>query len=175
MPAALAAALALGGCGAQKLGDGPPPAPGGVTVASPDFEQQGPIPVEDSCAGAGRRPALRWSGIPAGARELAVVVTDPDAGGYVHWTVFGLGPSVRGLPAAGLPAGARQGENSGGKDRWTPPCPPLTEQHRYLFDVYWLRRPSGLGAGARPQAVAKALSAEAGGRGELVGRFHREP
>jgi len=175
MPAGLALALALGatGCGAQKLADGPPPAPGGLTVSSPDFAAEGPIPDEDSCAGRGARPPLRWSGVPAGARELAVVVTDPDAGGYVHWTVYGLPPDARGLPARGVPPGAREGEASNGRAGWTPPCPPRSEQHRYLFDVYWLRRPSGLAAGAGPDDVAKAISAAAGGHGELVGRFRR--
>src|SRR3954468_23903868 len=173
MPAVVALALASAGCGQEKLADGPPPAAGGLTVSSADFADQGPIPVEDSCHRRGRRPALRWSGVPAAAREVVGVVTDPDAGGFVHWTVYGLHPRVRALAASGLPRGAREGTSSTGARGWTPPCPPATEQHRYLFDVYWLRRPSGLQAGAGPKDVAAALSAVSGGHGELVGRFRR--
>jgi Raf kinase inhibitor-like YbhB/YbcL family protein len=117
---------------------------------------------------------LAWRGVPAGARELAVVVSDPDAGGFVHWTVFALAPSVRRLPASGLPAGALEGQNSFGHRGWGPPCPPKGDPaHRYRFDVYWLRRPSGLAAGAAPKAVYASLRAAAGGRGELVGRYAR--
>jgi Raf kinase inhibitor-like YbhB/YbcL family protein len=173
MAAAAVLALGLAACGGAKPGDEPPPAPGGLTVTSADFEDQGPIPVDDSCDGAGRRPPLRWTGVPGAARELAVVVTDPDAGGFVHWTVYGLAPSVRGLDRSGLPRGARQGTTTNGKVGWTPPCPPQTEQHRYLVDVYWLRRPRGLKPGAAASDVTAAIRAGAGGRGELVGRYRR--
>ena len=36
-----------------------------------------------------------WSGVPSGAKELALVVDDPKAGHYVHWTVVGIPPTVQ--------------------------------------------------------------------------------
>jgi Raf kinase inhibitor-like YbhB/YbcL family protein len=171
--AAPLACLALAGCGGSAgPASAPPPAPRALAVSSPDFAAGGRIPAADTCDGAGRRPVLAWRGVPAGARELAVVVSDPDAGGFVHWTVFALAPGVRRLPARGLPAGALEGQNSFGHRGWGPPCPPKGDPaHRYRFDVYWLRRPSGLAAGAGPKAVYAALRGAAGGRGELVGRY----
>jgi Raf kinase inhibitor-like YbhB/YbcL family protein len=170
----LALVICLVGCGGgEKLKSAPPSAPRELTVASPDFASGGAIPVRFSCDGDKVRPTLRFGGVPSGAAELALVVVDPDAGGFVHWTVFGLPASTRELPSSGLPAGAREGENSTGKRGWTPPCPP-SGTHRYEFRLYWLKRASGLEAGAKPDAVVAAVSEQAGGSGLLVGRYTRQ-
>jgi Raf kinase inhibitor-like YbhB/YbcL family protein len=170
----LTLAVCLVGCGGggEKL-EGPlPSAPRQLTVTSPDFPAGGAIPARFSCDGDKARPALRFGGVPSGAAELALVVVDPDAGGFVHWTVYGLPATTRSLPAGGLPAGAREGENSAGDRGWTAPCPPKGT-HRYEFRLYWLERASGLDAGAKPDAVVKAVRSRAGGSGLLVGRYTR--
>ena len=171
--AAVALLLCLAGCGGgDKLKSPPPSAPRSLTVTSPDFPANGPIPSRFSCDGAKARPALRFAGVPAGAAELALVVVDPDAGGFVHWTAYALPPDVRHLAATGLPAGAREGENSTGSTGWTPPCPP-SGTHRYEFRLYWLKRKSGLRTGAKPDEVIAAVRKSAGGSGLLVGRYAR--
>jgi hypothetical protein len=170
---ALAVVVCLAGCGGgDKLKSAPPAEPRSLTIASPDFPANGAIPARFSCDGAKARPALRFGGVPGKAAELVLVVVDPDAGGFVHWTVFGLAPSTRSLPGSGLPSGAREGENSTGKDGWTPPCPP-SGNHHYEFRLYWLERDSGLKAGAKPQDVIDAVKGRAGGSGLLVGRYER--
>jgi Raf kinase inhibitor-like YbhB/YbcL family protein len=170
--AALAAAVAIAGCGGgDKVASAP--APGGAArldVSSPAFAPGGTIPERFSCNGAGDRPVLRFGGVPAQAKELALLVIDPDAGGFVHWTVYGMAPDTKGIAATGLPAGAREGSNTTGGKGWTPPCPP-SGTHRYQFDLYWLRAPSKLAAGADPQKVVDAVRGAAGGRGELIGRY----
>ena len=83
-----------------------------------------------------------------------------------------LAPDVRRLAATGLPAGAREGQNSTGSTGWTPPCPP-SGTHRYEFRLYWLKRKSGLGTGAKPDEVIAAVRRSAGGSGLLVGRYAR--
>jgi len=175
--AALAAAAALAACGGgDKVsgGDAPTAAPRELTVTSPAFAANGAIPERFSCAGAGERPVLRFGGVPDGAVELALLVIDPDAGGFVHWTVYGMAPATRGIDATGLPPGAREGDTSRGEPGWTPPCPPPgSGTHRYRFELYWLRERSGLEAGADPDDIVAAVRAGAGGRGELVGRFGR--
>jgi Raf kinase inhibitor-like YbhB/YbcL family protein len=169
----LALLVCLVGCGdGEKLKSPPPSAPRQLTVTSPDFPANGAIPTRFSCDGEKARPALRFAGVPAGAAELALVVVDPDAGGFVHWTVYGLPGSTRELASSGLPQGAREGENSKGDSGWTPPCPP-NGTHRYEFRLYWLKRASGLGAGAKPDDVSAAVRASAGGSGLLVGRYER--
>jgi Raf kinase inhibitor-like YbhB/YbcL family protein len=166
--------VCLVGCGGggEKLEAPPPSAPRQLTVTSPDFPAGGSIPVRFSCDGDKARPALRFGGVPSGAAELALVVVDPDAGGFVHWTVYGLPGTTRSLSGSGLPAGAREGENSSGDRGWTAPCPPKGT-HRYEFRLYWLKRASGLDAGAKPDAVVEAVRSRAGGSGLLVGRYTR--
>jgi Raf kinase inhibitor-like YbhB/YbcL family protein len=172
--AAVVLLACLAGCGGgDKLSSAPPSAPRQLTVTSPDFPANGAIPARFSCDGDKARPALRFAGVPAGAAELALIVVDPDAGGFVHWTAYGLPPDTRTLGATGLPAGAREGENSTGATGWTPPCPP-SGTHRYEFRLYWLKRASDLDAGAKPGAVADAVRARAGGSGVLVGRYTRQ-
>jgi Raf kinase inhibitor-like YbhB/YbcL family protein len=174
MPRAAVVLLAcLAGCGgADKLSSAPPSAPRGLTITSPDFAPGGAIPKRFSCDGDRARPALRFAGVPAQAAELALIVVDPDAGGFVHWTAYGLAPGTRALGPTGLPPGAREGENSAGSPGWTPPCPP-SGIHRYEFRLYWLKRASGLDAGARPDDVIAAVRASVGGSGLLVGRYAR--
>ncbi len=171
----LAVVVLLAGCGGgEKVGSGAPPAPGGLLVTSPDVRPGGRLPAADTCAGAGRRPPLRLSPAPPAARELAIVVIDPDAGGFVHWTAYGIPPRRRGLAATGLPRGAREGENSFGDRGWGAPCPPKGDRpHRYAFVVYWLRRPSGLASGASPGDALARIGERAGGSGRLVARFGR--
>jgi Raf kinase inhibitor-like YbhB/YbcL family protein len=172
---ALVLLLCLTGCGGgAKLKSPPPAAPRQLSVTSPDFAPGATIPARFTCDGAKARPALRFGGVPAGAAELAIVVVDPDAGGFVHWTAYGIPPAARAVGHAGLPRGAREGESSFGDRGWGAPCPPKSDKaHRYEFRVYWLKRPSGLKAGAKPQAVVDAIRARAGGSGLLVGRYAR--
>jgi Raf kinase inhibitor-like YbhB/YbcL family protein len=175
--AVIAAGLALAGCGGGREA-ATPPASGAATITlrSPAFADGARLPRALSCQGAGRSPALAWRGVPAGARELVLAVEDPDAPGgtFVHWTVFGLPPATRGLPAGGrLPARAASGANSAGGTGWTPPCPPPGDKpHHYVFTVYALRRPSGLRAGAAASAVRAAL-AHPLARGRLTGTYSR--
>jgi Raf kinase inhibitor-like YbhB/YbcL family protein len=171
--AAVVLLACLAGCGGgDKLSSPPPSAPRELTVTSPDFPANGAIPKRFSCDGDKARPALRFAGVPSGAAELALIVVDPDAGGFVHWTVYALPPDTRTLAASGLPAGAREGENSTGSTGWTPPCPP-SGTHRYEFRLYSLQRRSGLDAGAKPDDVIAAVHAGAGASGLLVGRYQR--
>jgi Raf kinase inhibitor-like YbhB/YbcL family protein len=177
---ALALILALGvplaACGGdQKLERNVPAAPLTIELSSPAFADGATIPRGYTCSGAGARPVLRWSGVPSRARELALVVTDPDAGAvFVHWTAWGIPPRTRSLGPRGLPAGWHEGVTSAGGHGWTPPCPPPgAKPHHYVFSLYWLRAPSGLRPGAPGDEVVTAVGAQAGGRGRLVGRFGR--
>jgi Raf kinase inhibitor-like YbhB/YbcL family protein len=135
---ALALPLALlAGCGDDSPA---PPAPGttaALTVTSTQFQEGGTIPAEFTCAGAGDRPPLSWTG-GEGAKAYAIVVVDPDApgGNFYHWVVTDL-PAGTTSVAGALPVGSHELKNSGGKKAWTPPCPP-SGTHHYRFTVYAL-------------------------------------
>jgi phosphatidylethanolamine-binding protein (PEBP) family uncharacterized protein len=164
---ALGAVLLLAGCGAAKVALPRPPAT--LSVSSPAVRSGGTLPVRYSCDGAGTALPLRWGPVPPQARELAVVVTDANLSGgpFVHWTVYGLPPTLHVLAGGEAPPGAKQGMNGYGDQGWGPPCPPHGPPHRYEAAVYWLRRASGLKDKASPDQVLAAILADAGGRGVL--------
>ncbi len=81
----------------------------GFSLSSPDFADGDAMPRR--CAGAGvgvgvgdnLSPALQWSGVPAAAADLALVVQDPDAPlpwPITHLIAFGLDPSAGPPPKA---------------------------------------------------------------------------
>jgi phosphatidylethanolamine-binding protein (PEBP) family uncharacterized protein len=72
-----------------------------------------------------------------------------------------------------VPADAKGGKNSAGKDGWTPPCPPGGKPHHYVFTLYALGNPSGLKAGAGAKDVRAVLSSGALARGRLTGTYAR--
>ena len=155
------------GCGGHEAAPRPP-APHVATIALAGLPAT--IPDRYTCTGAGDRPPLRWGAVPRGTRELVLIVTDPDAPGgrFVHWTAYGMRGGARVVPVR-----VREGENSAGKNGWTPPCPPQGDKpHRYVFDLYALPRATGLKTGASGAEVTAAVRG-ALARGELVARFGR--
>jgi Raf kinase inhibitor-like YbhB/YbcL family protein len=168
------AAVALGGCGDDKVSGPPPAAPVRMALSSPAFAPGGTIPKAFTCSGRGQSPPLRWRSVPRDARSLALLVEDPDAPGgtYVHWTAWDIPPATTSLAAGAKPP--RQGRSSGGDTGWQPPCPPGgDEPHRYTFTLYALRAPLGLDDGAKPDEVRDAIGKQALARGSLTGRFGR--
>ncbi|HEX6419072.1 MAG TPA: YbhB/YbcL family Raf kinase inhibitor-like protein [Acidimicrobiales bacterium] len=126
-----------------------------LQLTSPGFAQGGEIPVDHTCQGADVPPALMWAGPPEGAVELALVVRDVDADGFVHWVVAGIPPGAGGLEAGALPGGAVEAANDFGRPGWAGPCPP-SGRHHYELRLYALGEPSGV-TGGQPGGEAAAL------------------
>jgi Raf kinase inhibitor-like YbhB/YbcL family protein len=169
--------LALAACGGgDRASAPPPPAPDRIELTSRAFDDGGTIPERFSCDGEDVSPPLAWTGVPDDARELALLVDDPDAPGgtFVHWALFNV-PADRNEIAAGeVPQGARQGENSRGDAGYAGPCPPEgDEPHHYEFTLYALSSPVDLPDGAAADAVRAAVGRVAVARGQIVGRFGR--
>jgi phosphatidylethanolamine-binding protein (PEBP) family uncharacterized protein len=123
----------------------------GFALTSPEFEPGGPAPVDATCAGANRHPALAWTGTPPEAVELAITLsdqTDP-AEPVLVWLAAGIDPSVTSLAAGELPEGAVETTNDYGLTGWGDPClEVLGEGRRALqFRIHALSSPSGLTAG----------------------------
>jgi Raf kinase inhibitor-like YbhB/YbcL family protein len=119
-----------------------------LNLTSPAFPAGGEIPARSTCEGDDVSPALEWSGVPAGAAGLALIVDDPDAPDpkspkmtWVHWVLYNVPASASGLPEgvdpADLPAGTLQGLNDWKRTGWGGPCPPIG-RHRYFFKLYAL-------------------------------------
>ena len=134
----------------------PPTTATTLRLTSPAFGNGQPIPPEYTCVGDDVSPPLAWSGAPAGTAELALVVRDPDADGFIHWVIAGLPPDGTGLARGDPPPQAVQGLNDFGREGWSGPCPP-SGTHNYDFRLYALAEPSGLAAGAAGAEAAGKL------------------
>lgn len=165
--------LLTSGCG--FLGDGErraAAAPGNLTVSSPAFRNNQPIPARYTCHGEGVNPALRWSGLPAATRAIAVVVDDPDApsGPYVHWALFNIDPHNTEIAEDSLPSGAREALTSAGKTKYDPPCPPAgSGDHHYRFSVYALDAQLPLQDNAALTTTLRTIPQHVIARGRLTG------
>jgi Raf kinase inhibitor-like YbhB/YbcL family protein len=147
------------------------------TLTSSAFRDGQAIPRDLTCDGANTSPPLAWTGVPAGAAALVLVVDDPDANGFVHWLVLDLPAADGGLPGAVSPTAAKpqQGTNTFGKTGWDGPCPP-SGTHHYRFVLTALTAPLALAGHPGPKAVADALAAATSnvvGEAQLTGTYHR--
>jgi Raf kinase inhibitor-like YbhB/YbcL family protein len=145
-------------------------APGPLTISSPAFANDAPIPPDYTCKGADVSPPLAWSA-PLGA---ALVVDDPDAinGLYVHWIVIGIAPGSGSAGRGQSPAGGGALPNTSGQPAYRGPCPPTgTGTHHYRFTLYQLpndyQLPGGLAGAQAAQTIAGAATAQA----QLIGTF----
>lgn len=173
--AAAAVALPVAGCGDDDGGGGPATVESRIVdVRSPAFADAGPIPKRYTCSGANISPPLRWAKLPARAKEIAVLVEDVDADGFAHWIVLRIPPKVERLAEGSPPAGSVEAENGFGDRGWGGPCPPEGDSpHRYVFAVYGLDEPLGLGEDASQEDVHAAIREHTIGRGATIGRFGR--
>jgi phosphatidylethanolamine-binding protein (PEBP) family uncharacterized protein len=102
-----------------------------LTLTTTTFTANATVPkkmVATDCGGANVSPQLRWSGVPAAAKSLVLIVHDPDAPhahGYYHWVLVNLPPEP------GMLA-----ENAG--RGYYGPCPPPGKVHHYHFTLYAL-------------------------------------
>jgi Raf kinase inhibitor-like YbhB/YbcL family protein len=175
--AAFALAGLLAGCGfvnAGKDADEVPAveSPAALTVTSAAFADGAAIPREFTCKGTNTSPPLAWSGVPSGARSVALVVEDPDApsGRFIHWVVYNIDPAQSAIAAGEVPQGASEAMNGGGEVGYTGPCPP-SGTHHYRFTVYVLRSPLTVPAGGDPARVLVAIRGKTTARGTLTGTF----
>ena len=154
-----------------------------VKIASDSFASGGEIPVAFTCQGADRSPALTFSGVPATARSLALIVADPDAPDpaapkltWVHWVLYNLPPGTAGLPEAvapgALPAGTLEGKNDWKRTGYGGPCPPIG-RHRYFHELYALDVVlPDLKGPTRAQLLA-AMEGHVVGHAQLIGTFQK--
>jgi Raf kinase inhibitor-like YbhB/YbcL family protein len=151
-----------------------------LKLSSDAFRDGGKIPDRYSRSGGNASPPLAWSGVPASARSLALIVDDPDAAGglFVHWVVYGIPTKMDGFPEnvppkAQLPRGILQGRNGFGELGYGGPQPP-SGTHRYFFHLYALDEEVRLAGGADREDLDKAMRGHIVEEARLMGTFeHR--
>ena len=152
-----------------------------MTITSPAFSQNDPIPSQYTCTGHDISPPLQWSGVPSQAKSLVLIVDDPDAPDpkapkmtWVHWVLYNLPPYSDGLeenvsPKA-LPEGTLQGTNDWNSTGYGGPCPPIG-RHRYFFKLYALDTVLTDLKHADKVKVEKAMQGHVLDSAELIGTY----
>lgn len=146
-----------------------------LTLESPAFRNNGPIPAQYTCTGQDVSPLLRWHDAPAGTKSFVLIVDDPDApnGTWVHWLVFNIPATVSQLDEASeLPQGALSGKNSWGKAGYGGPCPP-SGTHRYFFKLFALDALLTVNSSVTKDDIINAMEDHILAKTELIGLFEK--
>jgi Raf kinase inhibitor-like YbhB/YbcL family protein len=111
-----------------------------LAISSDEIDPLNRIDAKHATEGGNLPPGLTITGVPADAKELAVIVHDPDAPlpfGFTHWTLYGIPAEDQKLD----PASVRIGPHGGGTAGYTGMEPPVGHgRHHYYFWVYALDR-----------------------------------
>lgn len=110
----------------------------GLTLKSPEFENEGQIPEKYTCDGEGISPTLWIRGVPENCESLVLIMDDPDAPGgtFDHWIVWNISPKIEKIEEGQEPEGPH-GKNDFGNLEYGGPCPP-SGTHRYRIKLYAL-------------------------------------
>jgi len=177
-----ALAILACGCGSAVTDLGTAGRAGASTMqlTSSAFAEGQPIPAKHTCDAKDVSPALRWSGVPSGAKSLVLIADDPDApaGTWVHWVLFDLPPTTSEVPedlpkSQYIPGGGRQGLNDFRRLGYGGPCPPPGRVHRYFFKLYALDRLLELKPGVTRLEVERAMENHVLAQGQLMGTYKR--
>ena len=148
-----------------------------INVTSTAFTAGGRIPRKHSGEGDDISPALSWSGIPDGTREIALICDDPDAPTpkpWVHWVVYKIPAARKGLEE-GSAGGGLEGKTDFGTNGYGGPMPPPGHGvHHYHFKVYALDTELKLKAGATKDELLAAMKGHILAQGEIVGTYERK-
>ncbi len=154
-----------------------------MNIKSSAFLHNHMIPVRHTCDGQDISPPLEWSGIPEGAKSLALIVDDPDAPDpaapertFVHWVMYNIPPDVTRLPEGvasdALPHGVIQGINDWRDKSYGGPCPPIGK-HRYFFKLYALDALLPQLKHATKASLEAAMEGHMVAHAELIGLYQR--
>ena len=180
------------GCFAVLAGAAPQTQPQRIEIQSPTLRAGQPVPIEHTADGPNTSPALTWSNVPAGAKELVVAVEDQDADTKVpslipllHWVVYRIPPAAKGLAAAFPPQevinapqelfGACQAYTVFDTPGYRGPQPYPGELHHYRFSVYALDAQLNLEPGLGANEVLRAIKGHIIGQGDMIVTFERKP
>lgn len=155
-----------------------------ITIRSAAFAAGQPIAKRHTGDGEDVSPGLSWTGVPDNAKELALIMDDPDAPTpepWVHWVIYKLPVTTTGLPEGvpatpqmSEPAGALQGKNSWPTVGYRGPAPPRGHGvHHYHFKVYALDTVLDVAAGLDKKQLLDKMRGHVMAEGELVGTYAR--
>jgi Raf kinase inhibitor-like YbhB/YbcL family protein len=152
-----------------------------LQLTSPAFAEGKEIPTVHTGQGRDSSPPLKWNGVPAEAKSLALIADDPDApvGTWVHWVLYDLPATVTELAADEpksqfIASGAKQGINDFRRLGYGGPMPPSGKPHRYFFKLYALDKTLDLKPGATKKDLLKAMEGRVLAEGQLMGTYQKK-
>lgn len=161
--------------------------PAAISVTSQAFFDHGALPARYTTDGEGVSPPLAWTGVPAAAASLVIIVEDADSPTSlplvqaIVWAMAGrdgkLGAGA--LPHSGerISASVSMGRNSHLTVGYLPPDPPAGHgTHRYAFEVFALEsRPRLKASTVAPGRglVLEWLTEHGIAKGMLIGLYTR--
>lgn len=154
-----------------------------IDLRSPAFGNGARLPERFTADGAGVSPPLFWSGVPAEATRLALLVEDADAptpSPLVHAIVWDI-PAGDGHLAEGAivadgagDAGGDVGRNSYLREGWLPPDPPTGHgEHNYAFQLFALTGDADPGDTPTRGDIIAAMKGRVLAAGLLTGTYSR--
>ena len=136
--------------------------------------------ASDRCGGENISPDLEWSGVPDGAKSLALIVHDPDAprpNGFYHWLVVDIPADIAGLAKGEkFAAPARELNTDSGVPGYMGPCPPQGHGvHHYHFNLYALNVDKiKLTPDMTPTEIEAAVQSQSLGQATITGLYERK-
>jgi len=122
-----------------------------LVLSSPQIPDNGSLAIKNACAdkqrspncvGENVSPPLQWTGMPAGTKSFALLLTDPEGRapiGVTHMIIYGIPANVTGFAEGEL--SQPSDKYVGGKSTmekntyWGPGTPPGTDWHHYTFTL----------------------------------------
>ena len=154
---------------------------GALQVSSLAFADHAPIPERYTADGEGVSPPMQWSGVPANAASLVLIVEDADAPTphpLVHAILVDLPPDDGSLPEGAIDGdkddAVHEGRNSYLMTGWLPPDPPPGHgRHRYAFQLFALGAGEPFGGTPGRDDVVAAVRERGIASGCLIGTYER--
>ncbi len=153
---------------------------GSLKITSAAFKEGTPIPKKYTCDDKDISPPLSWTGVPKEAKSLTLIVDDPDAllSDWVHWVLFDMEPTLKGLPEGIIKEISTtgvgvQGVSDFGKIGYGGPCPPEGKTHHYYFRLYALDTRLSIQPGITRSEVDDAMKGHILATGQLIGTYGR--
>lgn len=155
-----------------------------IVVSSTAFAHDTDIPWQYSAYGEGISPAISWSNLPEGTRQLALILDDPVVGTlqpFVHWIAYNIPATAPGLPEGLSPdaivthpglEGMINGANGIRRSGYFGPRPPADGKvHTYNFRIYALDHELNLADGLNKASLLDAMRGHILATGLLTGNF----
>jgi len=155
-----------------------------MKVWSETFSLGNPLPKQHAKGGGDLSPEMKWSEVPSGTKELALVMeqatTRLGERSFAHWVVYGIPPDLRGLPgdlrheeSPAKAAPVRQGRNGLGNIGYDGPYGTISRKITLRFRLFAIDEHLDLPDGASREELLKAMQGHVVAEADLDTEYAR--